>query len=161
MKTVKKIKEKELRLVNFRLSGVSYGIGISSVREVIKPVEFVVLPNAPEYIAGVINLRGHIICTIDLRKKFSMNVIDNEKTRIMIVNVNKATLGMIVDEVDEVISLSKSDIDVTPSVIHQHLPGNCLVGIAKYKERLIILVNIINLLSPDELKTIGVAQQNK
>ena len=157
MRTVKKIKEKELQLVVFKLGTVRYAVGIKSVRDVIKIVEFVCLPNAPEYIPGVINLRGHIICTIDLRKKFKLEAVDTGKTRIMIVMIKGTPVGMIVDEVEEVISIQKSDIDLTPSIIHQHLPGNCLVGIAKYNEALIILVNVNNLLSSDELKSLKIS----
>ncbi|MCK5706327.1 MAG: chemotaxis protein CheW [Candidatus Aureabacteria bacterium] len=156
MKISRKKKEKELKIVIFKLSNVSYAIGINSVREVIKPVEFVTLPNSPGYIAGVINLRGHIICCIDLRKKFNFSAEDNEKTRIMIVRIKGTAVGMIVDEVKEVVSIVKSDIDITPSIIDQHLPGHSLVGIAKYDNRLIILVNINNLLSIDELKTLKI-----
>jgi len=156
MRTEKKKTEKEMQLVIFNLGDVSYAIGIKSVRDVIKLVDFVTLPNAPEYISGVINLRGHIICTIDLRKKFRLNVVDTGKTRIMIVMIKGTPVGMIVDEVEEVIRITRSDIDLTPSIINQHLPGHCILGIAKYKERLIILVNINNLLSADELNNLSV-----
>ena len=157
MAKIKNTTDREIKLVVFNLANVSYAIGINSVKEVLKPVEYVTLPNAPAYIAGVINLRGHIICTIDLRKKFNSQAGDNEKTRIMIVRIQGTPVGMIVDEVEEVISILKSDIDITPAFIDQHLPGHCIVGIAKYKERLIILVNINNLLSADELRSLSVA----
>ena len=100
MKRITKTEEQEFQLVIFKLGNVSYAVGIKSVRDVIKLLDFVTLPNAPDYIAGVINLRGHIICTIDLRKKFHMNVENSPKTRIMIVMIKGTPVGMIVDEVE-------------------------------------------------------------
>jgi len=151
-----KAKEKELQLVIFKLGNAIYAVGIKSVRDVIKLIEFVSLPNAPDYIPGVINLRGHIICTIDLRKKFNLKSENTGKTRIMVVMMKNTPVGIIVDEVEEVITIKKSDIDLTPSIIDQHLPGHCIVGIAKYQDKLIILININNLLSPDELKNLNI-----
>jgi purine-binding chemotaxis protein CheW len=156
MEAGKKGANAELKIVVFKLAGVSYAVSISSVREVIKLVNFVILPNAPEYIAGVINLRGHIICTLDLRKKFHLPSEDTEKTRIMITKLRGAPVGVIVDEVEEVLTITRSDIDITPPIINQHLPNTCIVGIAKYQEKLIILVNINNILSPDELKSLNI-----
>jgi len=148
----KKQKDKEFQAVVFKLNDVNYAIGIKSIRDVIKLVDFVPLPNAPDYIAGVINLRGHIICTIDLRKKFNLKAKNTNKTRIIIVMIQGNPVGIIVDEVDEVITLKKSEIDLAPSIIDQHLPGHCIIGIANYNEKLIILINVNNLLSPDDLQ---------
>ncbi|MBN1521526.1 MAG: purine-binding chemotaxis protein CheW [Candidatus Aureabacteria bacterium] len=159
MRAQKKTPEQELQLVIFKLGNDSYAVGIKSVRDVIKLVEFVNLPNAPGYMAGVINLRGHIICTIDLRKKFNLKAENTGKSRIMIVMIKNTPVGIIVDEVEEVITIKKKDIDLTPSIIDQHLPGHCLVGIAKYQDKLIILININNLLSPDELRNLKITNK--
>ncbi len=155
---IKKTKiDKEFQVVVFKLSGVSYAIGIKSIRDVIKMVDFVPLPNAPDYIAGVINLRGHIICVMDLRKKFGLKSENTNKTRIMIIMIQGNPVGIIVDEVEEVITLKKSDIDLAPSIIDQHLPGHCIIGIANYNEKLIILINVNNLLSPDDLQRLNLS----
>ena len=114
--------------------------------------EIVDIPNTPAFIAGVINLRGNIICVIDLRKQFKFKDKNTDDTRIIIVRIQKMVVGLIVDKVHEVIKVPKSSIDPVPPILNIQIPNNCLVGIAKVDDRIITLLNLENILSNEQLK---------
>lgn len=142
-------------MVVFELNRKEYGIPVTSTKEVIKLTEVVSIPNAPSFIAGVINLRGNIICVIDLRKQFDFSVANTEETRIMVVRMQKMIIGLIVDRVREVLKINRSLIDPIPPILHAQIPHHCLVGIAKLDERIITLLNLEKILSMDQLKSLN------
>lgn len=141
-----------VQMVVFEINGKEYGIPVHASKEVIRLTEIVEIPNTPGFIAGVINLRGNIICVIDLRKQFRFNARNNDDTRIIIVRIQKMVVGLIVDKVHEVIKVAKSHIDPVPPILNIQIPNNCLVGIAKVEERIITLLNLENILSNEQLK---------
>ena len=91
------------QIVSFRLANEEYGIDIMRVQEIILMGQITCMPEVPDYICGLINLRGHVIPIVDLRRRFRLPAAaDNEHARIIVVNVNRQTIGIVVDAVNEV-----------------------------------------------------------
>jgi purine-binding chemotaxis protein CheW len=143
--------EHNIQMVVFEISGKEYGISVYSTKEVIQIPDIVEIPNAPEFIAGVINLRGKIIAVVDLRKHFHFPGETTENSKIIIAKMNEMMIGLIVDRVYEVITISKSQIDLVPQILNARIPQNCLVGIAKVDQRIISLLNLDNVLSREQV----------
>ena len=136
-----------LQLVVSELSKEEYGIPITQIQEIIKIPEITRIPNMPDFIEGVINLRGKIIPIIDLRKRFRLDQKQkDEETRIVIANIGGQPIRLISDSVSEVIRLSQEDIDPVPPII-SHINSEYLSGVGKMDKRIIILLNLEKILS--------------
>ena len=143
---------KELQLVTFRLGKEEYGVNIEQVREIIRIVEIIHVPKAPEFVEGLINLRGTVVSVIDLRKRFDITPSgEKENERIIVVEVQSRTIGVIVDSVLEVLRLSSSNMDDVPPTV-SGVDTKFLFGVGKIGERLMMLLDLDKLLSTDELK---------
>ncbi len=153
LKTLAEQSMEEEQLVTFILDKVEYGLRIMDVQEINRLETITDVPKAPSFIDGVTNLRGNIIPVLNIRSLFEMKPRENDdKTRIIIVDINGSKTGILVDQVNEVMRLSKSDIDKTPAIVSGE--GNQFMdGICKLKggERMVTLLNISQLLSGDEL----------
>ena len=146
---------KELQLVVFRLSEEEFGMDISQVREIIRMQDITVMPKAPDFIEGVINLRGQIIGVMDLAKRFGMkSQAKTEKSRVVVVEIKENTVGLIVDEVPEVLRISEDQIDPTPSVIESQVHSEFIRGVGKMKDRLLIILAADKILSHEEAKQV-------
>jgi len=140
----------EIQIVAFRLANEEYGINILNVQEIIRPTDVTRVPKAPFYLTGVINLRGNVVPVINLRKRFGITeemIIDNN-TRIIILNIYDFNIGITVDSVTEVLRLKKEDIE-EPNLI-EALDNKFVQAVGKYNERLIILLDLDEIL---ELET--------
>jgi purine-binding chemotaxis protein CheW len=144
--------EKDLQLVGFRIGNETYGVRIASVREIVRVPEITAVPNAPEMIEGVINLRGRIVPVMDLRKRFS-NFSDtaDKKNRILVVELDNKLLGLIVSSASEVLKIPPSEIEA-PGTLFTEGDSSYVTGVGKLKGRLIILVDIAKLLRRPEYK---------
>lgn len=151
--------EKDLQVVGFRIGTETFGVRIGSVREIVRVPEITAVPNAPESIEGVINLRGKIIPVMDLRKRFgSPNVQPDKKNRILVVELEKRLLGLIVNSASEVIKIPPSEIE-PPGNVFAEGESNYVTGVGKLNGRLIILLDIQKLLHRPELKRIEEAAE--
>jgi len=142
----------QIQLVTFELSGEEYGIDILKVHEIkrLKEIGITYVPRAPEFVEGVINLRGDVIPIIDLAKRFELETEKNEKeTRIIVVKQEEKYIGLTVDRVNEVLTIDSEVIEDPPQEISQ-INSFYISGIAKYEERLVIVLDIGNILSPRE-----------
>jgi purine-binding chemotaxis protein CheW len=139
-----------LQLVSFRLSNEEYGIEITKVQEIILMGEITRIPQTPDYIKGLINLRSSVIPIVDLRRRFGMECDSTtDETRIMVVNVEGRTIGIIVDAVSEVLRISQHHIAPPPPTVAA-LGREYLTGLVKLENRLMIMLNIDKILSLDE-----------
>ncbi|MBO8181007.1 MAG: chemotaxis protein CheW [Archaeoglobus sp.] len=145
-----------LQLVIFNLGNERYGVETSQVKEIIRVEEITAIPNAPEFIEGVINLRGQITTIINLRKRFGMEPkpIDND-TRIIVFEHNGSTIGMMVDTVTEVKYLAKENIDELPEIITSRTESKFLRGVGKLPDGLLILIDLGKVLSGEELSVVS------
>lgn len=141
----------EGKYLTFHLKEEVYGIGIRRVKEIIGLMNITPIPQTPEYIKGVINLRGKVIPVVDLRSRFSINEIENTNhTCIIIVEIDKETgtvpVGIIVDEVAEVLNIKGAEIDEAPS-FGINLNMDFLLGIAKVGGGVKLLLDINRVLT--------------
>ncbi len=144
----------EGKYLTFVLSDEEYGLEILKVREIISVMEITEVPQVPDYIKGVINLRGRVIPVIDLRLKFGMPAIEyTRETCIIVVNVLDILLGIVVDTVAEVLDISSADIDPSPA-FGGSVDTDFILGMGKVKGKVKILLDIDRVLSVAELETV-------
>ncbi len=141
--------------LTFELSGEIFAIDILRVQEIKGWNKVTSVPNAPEYLQGVINLRGLIVPIIDLRKRFAMDVVAYTKTTVVIVmkvygETQDRTMGIIVDGVSDVHNIKNSIIKQAP-VMHGVISNDFIHGLAKVSDKMIIVLNIDALLNSSEL----------
>ena len=135
-----------LQFVTFTLNNEEYAVDILNVQEINRITEITAVPNSPDYVEGVINLRGKVIPVIHLRKKFSFEEKPTDDTsRIIIMEINGITNGLIVDSVSEVLRVPSSHIEPAPPM-SSDVNSKFIKGIAKLEERLIILIDIDRLI---------------
>ncbi|KXS43580.1 MULTISPECIES: chemotaxis protein CheW [unclassified Candidatus Frackibacter] len=147
------------QLIVFDLGGEEFGVKITKVQEIIRMKELTQLPNASEFMAGIINLRGDIISVIDLRKRFGVEQKETKKTRIIIVEMDNQDVGLIVDSVSEVLRIEPADIEDAPERI-AGIKDDYLKGIGKVDDRIIILLDLDQLLTTEEKIELENASQN-
>lgn len=132
----------EQQNVIFKIDNVEYGIDILKVNEIVRLQSITKLPNTPEYVEGITNLRGSVIPIINLRTKFELPKKENDdETRIIVVNLKDKSLGIIVDEVAEVVTVNDEQIDKTAAISNQ-ISDEYVYGVAKLENRLIILLDL-------------------
>lgn len=138
-----------MQLVSFRLAQEEYGIEITKVQEIILMGEITRVPQTPDYIKGLINLRSTVIPIVDLRLRFGLEQQPaTDETRIMVVNVRGKTIGIIVDAVSEVLRISHDQIAPPPPTI-AGLGREYLTGLVKLENRLLILLDIDKILGEE------------
>lgn len=144
--------EKELQIVGFRIGRETFGLPISMVREIVRVPEITSVPNAPEYIEGVINLRGRIIPVVDLRKRFGEKVgVPSKKNRIVVVELETRLIGLLVNSASEVLRIPPSEIQA-PQDVFQEGELNYITGVGKLKGRLVIMLDLSRILQRGELR---------
>lgn len=139
-----------LQWVTFTLENEVYGINVMQVQEVLRYTEIAPVPGAPNYVLGIINLRGNVVTVIDTRSRFGLEsneVTDN--TRVVIIEADKQVIGILVDKVSEVVYLRASEIDEAPNVGNDE-SAKFIQGVSNRKGELLILVDLNKLLSDDE-----------
>ncbi|MCB1141312.1 MAG: chemotaxis protein CheW, partial [Leptospiraceae bacterium] len=143
----------EGQLVTFRLGKEEFGIFIEDVREINRLTGITAVPNAPSFVEGIMNLRGNVIPAVDLRKRFGLESIQHgESTRVIIVDIEEKTTGLIVDSVSDVIRISRSLIESPPEVISSKVETEFIQGIGNLvkQNRFIIILNVNKILSGSE-----------
>lgn len=146
--------DKELQVVGFRIGRETFGLPISIVREIVRVPEITAVPNAPDYIEGVINLRGRIIPIVDLRKRFGQKSVEaSKKNRIVVVELGSRAFGLIVNSASEVLRIPPSEIE-EPNNVFQEGELDFVTGVGKLKGRLVILLDVSKILKRGELNHI-------
>jgi len=139
-----------LQLVSFNIGDEEFGVDILKVQEINRMVEVTRVPNAPEYVDGVINLRGKVIPIIDLRRRFGMPRKEKDKnSRIIVVELAGKVLGFVVDAVSEVLRIPGSVTEPPPSII-AGIKAEYITAIGKLENRLLILLDLERVLTVDE-----------
>ena len=144
------VNDEVLQWVTFQLEEETYGINVMQVREVLRHTEIAPVPGAPDYVLGIINLRGNVVTVIDTRSRFGLmqgEITDN--TRIIVIESERQVIGILVDSVAEVVYLRSSEIDTTPSVGTEE-SAKFIQGVSNREGKLLILVDLNKLLSEDE-----------
>jgi purine-binding chemotaxis protein CheW len=140
----------ENQMVIFGVGSEYFGVEIAQVESIIKIQTITKLPHMPEFVKGVTNLRGKVLPIIDLRKRFGFVAEETDKhSRIIVVNLDQTEVGMIVDEVSEVLTVPEGAVEPTPEITTS-VNSTFITGIAKLDPRLVILLNLQQVLSQRE-----------
>jgi purine-binding chemotaxis protein CheW len=146
---------KGMQLVAFRIGKELFGVGIESIREIVRFPEVTEVPDAPAFLEGVINLRGKIVPVVNLRRRLRLSGEENTKSsRVLITENGKNMIGLHVDAVSEVLKILPEDIEAPPEMVSA-IGVEYITGVAKVDERLIILLDLQKILSIEEMKKIG------
>lgn len=142
----------ELHIVGFQVGRETYGVPIQSLHEIVRVPEITAVPDAPDYLEGVINLRGKIVSVMDLRKRFGeKQVALTKQNRILVVEHSGRLAGLIVDSASEVLKIPAEAVEPAPAVF-QDGGLNCVTGLGKVKGRLVVLLDMSKLLAPGSLQ---------
>lgn len=153
MEDLLKKKEDNFNMVIFTLGKEQFGVDVKDVREVLTMQPISPLPKTAVFIEGVINLRGHVIGVVDLRKLFDLEERERTKdTRIMIARIKKALVGLIVDSVLEVTSMPKEVIEPAPEVVNFQVKNNLICAVAKKDNKMTFIINLDLILDEEEIK---------
>ena len=145
----------EEQMVTFSINNEEYGIRIMQVQEINRISEITHIPRAPHFIDGMTNLRGNVIPVINVRRLFDLEEKEvDDRTRIIIVDIGGTKTGLRVDQVNEVLRLSKHDIEETPSIVTEDSTSRLMQGICKINDgkRMIVLLDVSEILDQKELK---------
>lgn len=139
-----------LQLVSFVIGTEEFGIDILLVQEINRMIDITSVPNSPDYVKGVINLRGKVIPVIELRKKLGLEKREFDKdTRIVVVDVLGKTIGFIVDSVNEVLRISKDTTEPPPEMV-SGVNSKYITAVGKLEDKLLILLDLEKVLSDEE-----------
>jgi len=144
-------KKEDRQILVFSVANEEMGLDISCVREVLRPQAIYPLPKTPPFIDGVINLRGHIVALIDLRKRLDARQIEDENNkRIIVCKLNKSIVGLTVSSLKEIITLSEEHIRPTPEVVSMQMETDVVSGIATVGNRMIAILDLEHILTKKE-----------
>jgi purine-binding chemotaxis protein CheW len=143
---------KDVQIVGLRVGEELFGVPIALVREIVRMPRITAVPNTPDYVEGVINLRGKIISVVDLRKRFGgANLELTKKTRVVVLEIDNRTVGLIVDAASEVLKIPPSEI-APPSSVFPEGEVDYVTGVGKLGGRLVILLDLSKILKGAELR---------
>jgi purine-binding chemotaxis protein CheW len=147
-----------IQLVSFHVGAEEFGLDILSVQEIIRSQQLTRVPNSPDFVDGVINLRGKVIPVVGLRKRFGLQCHEHDKrTRIIVAEVSGSILGFVVDSVSEVLRIPSSTVEAPPRL--GKVEREYVSGVGKLNDRLLILLDLERLMSESESSAcMGIAE---
>ena len=146
---------KELHIVGFRVGRETFGVPIRLVHEIVRVPDITAVPDAPDYVEGVINLRGKIVSVVDLRKRFGeKEITSHKKNRILVTEVEGKMVGLIVDAASEVLKIPEGEVELPPGVFEEG-DLHYVTGVGKLGGRLVILIDLSKILQRGELRRLG------
>jgi purine-binding chemotaxis protein CheW len=153
--TQKKQDAELIQLVTFSIGEEEFGVDILKVQEIIRMMGITKVPKAPNFVEGVINLRGNVIPIVDLRKRFGLDAREHDKhTRIIVIEINSTIVGFIVDAVSEVLRIPAGTVEPPPPVV-AGFDSEYISGVGKLEDRLLILLDLNRLLSSEEVDVLA------
>jgi len=149
-------KDQELiQLVTFSIGEEEFGVNILQVQEIIRTMEITNVPRAPEFVEGVINLRGKVIPIVDMRSRFGLESKEHDKyTRIIVIEIDMIIVGFVVDSVSEVLRIPANSVQPPPPVV-AGMDSDYIDGVGKLEDRLLILLNLDSLLDNEEMEALS------
>ena len=145
-----------IQWVTFKLDEETYGINVMQVQEVLRLTEIAPVPGAPDYVMGIVNLRGNVVTVIDTRKRFGLFQKEaDDATRIVIVEVDNQVIGMLVDSVAEVVNIAASEIETSPNLGDDNENSKYIQGVHSRDDEILILVDVNKMLTADELDAVS------
>lgn len=140
----------DTRWVTFKLENETYGINVMQVQEVLRVTDIAAVPGAPDYVLGIINLRGNVVTVVDTRKRFGLYAKElDDLSRIVIIEADELVVGILVDSVAEVVEIKNSEIETAPSVGNEE-SSKYILGVTSREGELLILVDLNKFLSDEQ-----------
>jgi purine-binding chemotaxis protein CheW len=150
MRNVRQAAVPQVQLVTFRIGGEEFGLDVFQVHEILRWEEPTPMPRAPAFVEGVLDVRGTLVPVIDLRKRFELTELRyDEETRIILVDYQTERLGLVVDEVTEVLRVPETSVTPPPAYV-KGLAAEFIRGIVRLEGRLIVLMDLDRILSSQE-----------
>jgi len=147
----------EIKIVCFNLADEEYGLDVSCVLGVNPLIEIIRVPRAPDFVDGIIRIRGKVIPVIDIKKRFGIEIKErSKKSRIIIINAGGLKAGIVVDGVSGIVSLPEGNIELPSALLSR---ASFLKGVGKIEERSLLLLDPDKLLSQEEVTGLGQIQQ--
>ncbi len=147
----KKLDDELLQLVTFSIGEEEFGVNILKVQEINRTMDITKVPRSPDFVEGVINLRGKVIPIIDLRRRFGLMAKPEDKdTRIIVIEINSVIVGFVVDAVSEVLRIPASTVEPPPPVV-AGVESDYISGVGQLNDRLLIMLDLDKLLSTEDL----------
>jgi purine-binding chemotaxis protein CheW len=154
-----------VHLIGFKVSDELFGVDILMVQEILKDTTITAIPDAPEFIIGIVNLRGNIIPIINLKKRlklYGQSTENNDEVWIVILNIGERTTGFLVDRVTKVVKVPMKSIKPPPElVVSQGLDSDYIRGVCKHDQQLLAILDFNKILLVDEFKKISAANKQK
>lgn len=153
---------KRIQLIIFKLGGEEYGLPIDHIKEVVITPSIAKVPRMPSYIRGVANIRGNIIAIFDLENRFGLSSVQDGANPdvgnyTLVIESSKFKVGILVREVPNTLSITSADIDNSSGFIqYSSIDENCITGIVKSGERLIILVDVFKLMDLENISSVAI-----
>jgi purine-binding chemotaxis protein CheW len=155
IKELKKDGSELLQLVSFVIGSEEFGVDILYVQEINRMLQITQVPNAPEFVSGIINLRGRVIPVIDLRCRLGLPPKEHDNnTRIIVIEVNGRTIGFIVDAVREVIRIPQNITEAPPEIV-SGINSDFIKAVGKLGDKLLILLDLNKVFNADEKELIS------
>ncbi|MEF9983826.1 MAG: chemotaxis protein CheW [Oscillospiraceae bacterium] len=152
--------EIEDKYLTFLTDNQLFGVSIAQIMQIVGMQEITPIPEFPKYMKGIINLRGNIIPVMDMRLRLNREEISyNERTCIIVANIEEKFVGLIVDEVDEVRNISQENISLPPKVKSNE--NNFVSGVAKLENKIALILDLLKILNFDEINDIVTNKYNK
>ena len=143
--------KKEHELLAFVVSGEEYGVDIMAIKEIIRPVDITYVPRVPDYVKGIISLRGTVVPIFDMAKRLGLKGQQpGKRSRIVVITLGTSLVGFSVDSVTEVVRIKETNIEPPPPTLTDGM-AECVRGVAHFKERLIIIMDVEKTLSAVDL----------
>ncbi|MBN1500429.1 MAG: purine-binding chemotaxis protein CheW [Spirochaetes bacterium] len=154
-------KMSSMQVVNFKVGGEEYGIEILKVQEILKLPKITKLPKSADYIIGIIDLRGQVIPIIDLGKRFGIKInVKESDLRAIVVDINGKKVGLAIDSVSHVVRVEGKDIEPPPPIV-KGISGRYIIGIAKIDSGFVVILDITQIFSVEELMHLNKNVGNK
>lgn len=145
----------DTRWVTFKLENETFGINVMQVQEVLRVSDIAPVPGAPDYVLGIINLRGNVVTVIDTRKRFGLMPKEiDDLSRIVIIEAEEQVVGILVDSVAEVTEIRNSEIETAPNVGNEE-SSKYILGVTSREGELLILVDLNKFLSEEQWQEVG------
>ena len=152
---------KNNQVVRFMIAGESFGVDIGRIQEIVTVPEITRVPDTPDFLEGIINLRGKIISVMDLRKKLRLDgAARSKKNRILVTEMNGKVVGLIVDEVSEVLRISPDRVEPPPDMVSS-VGAEYITGVGKLEERIILLLDLGKVLDAGEISSMQSAPETQ
>jgi len=150
---------KVLQMVGFKVDREFFGVPIEKVKEIVRVPEITHVPDAPEFVEGVINLRGKIVPVVDMRKRLGAKTNEPSRTsRVLILEMDTGVVGLIVDSASEILKISDEAIEPPPELVSS-IGGDYITGVGKLNDKLIVMLDLKRLMSAEEIKRLDAARR--